>query len=246
MKFGLIGNQVSHSFSKEYFTEKFAGLGLHDFSYDLISIPEAQKIAKILRGEYFGLNVTKPYKSEVISFLNQIDTDALLIGAVNTLVRTDQYSWKGFNTDQMGFEQSLLTWVSVYDLPPKALILGSGGASRAVLHVLSGLGVEVRVVSRGDFGDLTYDQVTEEVIREHLLIINTTPLGMAPDPAGFPLIPYQSMTKKHWVYDLVYNPANTVFLTKSQQAGARVKNGLEMLYLQADYAWSIWKSYGKF
>lgn len=246
MKFGLIGDRVSHSFSKDYFSDKFSTLGLDNFTYDLVSVPKAEQIASILRSDYFGLNVTKPYKSEIIPFLNEIDKEALLIGAVNTLVRTGQFSWKGYNTDQIGFEQSLLTWICFYDLPVRALVLGSGGASMAVRHVLSGLGVKVSIVSRGAQGDFTYDQVTDKIIKEHQLIINTTPLGMAPENAGFPIIPYQAMTNKHWVYDLVYNPANTVFLTKSQQAGANVKNGLEMLYLQADYAWSIWKSYGKF
>lgn len=237
---------MSHSFSKDYFTAKFAASGLDNFSYELLSVPKIEHISDILRQDFFGLNVTKPYKSAVMQYLNQIDTDAFAIGAVNTLVRTDRFSWKGFNTDYIGFEQSLLTWVSIYDLPKKALILGSGGASKAVNHVLSGLGVEVGIVSSGDHGDYTYDNLTEDLVRSHHLIINTTPLGMVPKTAEYPPIPFNLLTSKHWVYDLVYNPANTLFLTLSQQAGARVKSGLEMLYLQADYAWSIWKSYGKF
>jgi shikimate dehydrogenase len=246
MKFGLIGDQVSHSFSKDYFSEKFANLGLDDFSYDLLSVPDAEAISEILKEDYFGLNVTKPYKSEIIPLLNEIDTDAFAIGAVNTLVRTGQYSWKGFNTDQMGFEQSLLTWLSIYDLPKKAMVLGSGGASKAVHFVLARLGVQVSLVSSGRHGDYAYEDLTDDIIQRHPLIINTTPLGMAPNTSSYPQIPYNALTSKHWVYDLVYNPANTVFLMKSKAAGACVKNGLEMLYLQADYAWSIWKSYVKF
>ncbi len=246
MKFGLIGEEVSLSFSKNYFDEKFGRSGLDDFSYDLISLPAAEEIPKILRLDYYGLNVTKPYKSAVIDFLNVIDPDAFDMGAVNTLVRVGAYSWKGYNTDCMGFEQSLLTWISVYDLPAKALVLGTGGASKAVVYVLARLGVQVSLVSSSGRGDFSYGDLTEEILADHHLIINTTPLGMEPNTSGSPNIPYAGLSSKHWVYDLVYNPANTVFLTESRLAGARAKNGLEMLYLQADYAWSIWNSYGKF
>ncbi len=246
MKFGLIGDKVSHSFSADYFKHKFDKLDLVSFSYKLIPVPSIADLSGVLRSDYFGLNITKPYKSAIIPYLNEIDTDAFKIGAVNTLVRTGKYSWKGFNTDHIGFEQSLMTWIAVYELPEKALILGSGGAAKAVAYVLSRLGVEGHIVSASGKGDFSYEELTDTVMQQHRLIINTTPLGMAPKPMECPAIPFTLLTNRHWVFDLVYNPTNTVFLARSQQEGAQVRNGLEMLYLQADYAWSIWKTYGKF
>jgi shikimate dehydrogenase len=194
----------------------------------------------------FGFNVTIPYKTAIIPYLNQLDRDAWTIGAVNTVVRTGAYSWKGYNTDACGFEQSLLRWMSQGRLPEKALLLGSGGASKAVAFVLHRLEVPYAVVSRDVTGDIRFGELTEEMIREHPLIINTTLLGMAPDTGTCPPIPYEGITADHWLYDLVYNPANTLFLTRGQQKGARIMNGLDMLHLQADHAWQIWKSYGKF
>jgi len=246
MKFGLIGYPLSHSFSKAYFTEKFHQLGLDQFTYDLLPIAHIEEVSTILRSDVFGLNVTIPYKQSVIQYINDIDPVALKIGAVNTLVRTGKYSWKGFNTDSIGFLRSLKDWIGVSQIPAKALILGSGGASRAVAAALSGLGIKYKVVSHSGSGDLGYHELTSGIMMDHLLIINTTPLGMYPDVDLYPSIPYQCLCTQHWVYDLIYNPANTLFLQKSQQTGARTKNGLDMLHLQADYAWSIWKNYGKF
>ena len=246
MRFGLIGRNVGHSFSKAYFEDKFATATLQDAAYDLISVPTNADLSEVLKAMYVGLNVTTPYKTSIMALLQEIDEEAARIGAVNTLARTNGNTWKGFNTDHIGFEQSLLTWLCIHDLPSKALVLGSGGAAKAVLYVLRRLGVTCHVVSSGGHGDFAYTELTQDIIRGHRLIVNTTPLGMAPQIKSYPEIPYDFLTNEHWVYDLVYNPPNTVFLTRSQQAGARVKNGLDMLHLQADYAWAIWKAYGKF
>jgi shikimate dehydrogenase len=246
MKFGLIGYPLSHSFSRDYFTNKFHQLGLAQFSYDLMPIAHIEEVSTILRSDIFGLNVTIPYKQSIIQYINDIDPVALSIGAVNTLVRTGQYSWKGFNTDCVGFLRSLKEWIGVSQIPAKALILGSGGASRAVAAALSGLGIKYKIVSRSGKGDLGYDDLTSAIMKDHLLIINTTPVGMYPDMEIYPAVPYEYLCAQHWVYDLIYNPGNTLFLQHSQQMGARVKNGLDMLHFQADCAWSIWKNYGKF
>jgi len=246
MKFGLIGYPLSHSFSKEYFTKKFEHLGLGDFTYGLYPIGTIEELPAILRSEVFGWNVTIPYKSSIISYLNDMDAQALKIGAVNTIVHTGQNSWKGFNTDTNGFKDSLVRWIGLKDIPAKALILGSGGSSKAVLYTLKMLGVKATVVSRMGNGDIAYTDLTQEWMADCQLIINTTPVGMLPDQFSCPDIPYQYLTTQHWVYDLIYNPSNTLFLRQSEQMGAKTKNGLEMLHLQADYAWDIWKNYGKF
>ncbi len=246
MKFGLIGYPLGHSFSQEYFTRKFEQLGLNDFTYDLYPTATIQELPAILRSDVFGWNVTIPYKSAIISYLNELDAQALKIGAVNTIVRTGLYSWKGFNTDTNGFRDSLVSWIGVKDIPARALVLGSGGSSKAVLYALNILGIKSTVVSRKGNGSLCYADLTKEIIADHTLIINTTPVGMSPNQYSCPDIPYQYLTAQHWVYDLIYNPANTLFLRQSEQMGAKTKNGLEMLHLQADYAWDIWKNYGKF
>lgn len=246
MKFGLIGYPLGHSFSKEYFTGKFEHLGLGDFAYELYPVATTEELPTILRSDVFGWNVTIPYKSAIINYLNELDAQALKIGAVNTIVRTGLNSWKGFNTDTRGFKDSLVNWIGMKDIPAKALVLGSGGSSKAVLYALKMLGIKSKVVSRNGNGHLSYADLTQDNMGDHLLIINTTPVGMSPDQFSCPDIPYQYLTTQHWVYDLIYNPANTLFLRQSEQMGAKTKNGLEMLHLQADYAWEIWKNYGRF
>lgn len=246
MKFGLIGYPLSHSFSKEYFTSKFASLGLGDFKYELYPLETIEEFPALLRSDVFGWNVTIPYKSAIITYLNDVDAQAMKIGAVNTIVRTGQNSWKGYNTDTRGFRDSLVSWIGKKDIPSRALVLGSGGSSKAVLFALRMLGVKSTVVSRNGNGYLAYADLTQAIIADHPLIINTTPVGMTPNTFSCPDIPYQYLSTQHWVYDLIYNPANTLFLRQSEQMGAKTKNGLEMLQLQADYAWDIWKKYGKF
>lgn len=246
MKFGLIGYPLSHSFSKVYFTSKFESLGVGDFIYELYPLETIEEFPALLRSDVFGWNVTIPYKSAIITYLNDVDAQAMKIGAVNTIVRTGQNSWKGYNTDTRGFRHSLVSWIGKKDIPSRALVLGSGGSSKAVLFALKQLGVKSTVVSRNGNGNLSYADLTRAIIAEHTLIINTTPVGMTPDTFSCPDIPYQYLSTQHWVYDLIYNPANTLFLRQSEQMGAKTKNGLEMLHLQADYAWDIWKNYGKF
>ena len=246
MKFGLIGYPLSHSFSKEYFTSKFESLGLGDFKYELYPLETIEEFPALLRSDVFGWNVTIPYKSAIITYLNDVDAQAMKIGAVNTIVRTGQNSWKGYNTDTRGFRDSLVSWIGKKDIPSRALVLGSGGSSKAVLFALKMLGVKSTVVSRNGNGYLAYADLTQAIIADHPLIINTTPVGMTPNTFSCPDIPYQYLSTQHWVYDLIYNPANTLFLRQSEQMGAKTKNGLEMLQLQADYAWDIWKKYGKF
>jgi len=246
MKFGLIGYPLGHSFSKTYFTAKFHDLGLTGYAYDNFPLSGIEEVLPLLHSDLTGLNVTLPYKQDIITYLNDIDREAFHIGAVNVLARTGQYSWKGFNTDASAFRESLVTWLGNCAMPMKALILGSGGAARAVSHALTGLGIHPSIVSRRGNGDYLYSQLSPGVFKDHLLIVNTTPLGMEPDIMSCPDIPYEQITSQHWLYDLVYNPGNTLFLTRGKQSGAKIKNGLEMLHLQAEHAWSIWKLYGKF
>lgn len=246
MKFGLIGNPLGHSFSKSYFTTKFQELNLSGFSYDNFPLTSIGEVGTLLKSDISGLNVTIPYKTEIIEYLNEIDREALQIGAVNTLARTGKYSWKGFNTDASAFRETLVAWIGTHPLPAQALILGRGGAAKAVSHALLKLGIKPFTVSRKGNGDFLYDELSEDILHTHLLIINTTPLGMEPAINTCPQIPFEHVTSHHWLYDLVYNPGNTLFLARGKQSGARTKNGLDMLHLQAEHAWSIWKLYGKF
>jgi shikimate dehydrogenase len=246
MKFGLIGYPLSHSFSQEYFTKKFQSLGLKDFTYESLPLTDIAEVVPLLQQDYTGFNVTIPYKEKIIPYLDELDPVSAAIKAVNTIVKTETGAWKGFNTDASGFEESLLQWFDSSSFPEKALVLGTGGASKAVRYILQRLGIEVSLVSRGFHAQYSYAELNNNVIKNHLLIINTTPVGMYPHVDQFPAIPYAALTPDHWLYDLIYNPANTLFLARGEQAGAMTKNGLEMLHLQADHAWAIWKSYGKF
>ncbi|MBK9981117.1 MAG: shikimate dehydrogenase [Saprospiraceae bacterium] len=246
MKFGLIGYPLTHSFSKSYFEEKFHSLGLVGFTYSNFSLGNIENIFSILHSDVFGLNVTIPYKSAVIYYLNDIDQTALKIGAVNTLVRTGLNSWKGFNTDVSGFRLSLQDYMKNSPIPERAIILGTGGAAKAVKFSLESIGIKSSFVSRESGSDYKYEDLTKDVIDSHLLIINATPVGTFPKADECPLIPYHLLTRNHWLFDLVYNPTNTLFLTRGAEMGAHTKNGLDMLHLQAEQAWIIWKSYGKF
>ncbi len=246
MKFGLIGYPLTHSFSKGYFEDKFKSLGLEGFSYENFPLTDIEEIGSLLHQDFLGFNVTIPYKQQVMQYLQAIDPDATAIGAVNTMVKDDDKTWKGFNTDFTGFKASLLLWFGSVSLPDRALVLGTGGASKAVVYALKQLEIGVSLVSRGFHGKYTYAELNRQIIEDHHLIINTTPVGMFPNIDQLPPIPYAALTPDHWLYDLVYNPGNTLFLTRGEQAGAMIKNGLDMLHLQADHAWAIWKSYGKF
>src|SRR5258706_904514 len=244
-KFGLIGSTLSHSFSKAYFDEKFFRDGLRDYRYDLYPLKSADELRGLLaeNPELCGLNVTIPYKEKVIEFLNAIDPVAKLIGAVNVIRIKDGWL-QGFNTDSDAFLESLEKW---FPRPKgaKALILGTGGSSKAVQEALKRLVIKFETVSRKkSLADHTYDSLEKNPapITGSNLIINTTPLGMTPDTNSMPRIDFELITPKHYVYDLIYNPARTQFLPKVEMRGAHVKNGLEMLHIQAEKAWAIWNN----
>lgn len=237
--FGLIGFPLSHSFSRQYFTDKFKEQGI-DAEYHNFEIDRPEKFHDI-RLQYpnlEGLNVTIPHKQTVIKYLDELDDAARQIGAVNTIaIEGDKCI--GYNTDVIGFEESLKPLLQPQH--KRALILGSGGASKAVSYVLHKLGIEFKIVSRSPgAGHIGYWLVMEELLQEHKLIINTTPLGMFPNMAVAPAISYKDLTPDHLLYDLVYNPEQTEFLKSGQAQGARTKNGLEMLHRQAEAAWEIW------
>ncbi|MFZ9387099.1 MAG: shikimate dehydrogenase family protein [Chitinophagaceae bacterium] len=241
--FGLIGYPLTHSFSEKYFARKFKQEGLENCSYSLFPIRSISEIETILRHNpgLEGLNVTIPYKSQVLEYLDSRAGIPEGLNACNCIrIRNGHLS--GFNTDFIAFRQSLEPLLG--PVKRKALVLGSGGAAAAVCFALGEMGIPFRIVSRnpGPGQNLAYDQLTEALIREHNLIINTTPLGMYPDTAAFPLIPYSFITGDHVLYDLVYNPEKTVFLRHGEEKGAVIKNGMEMLERQAEESWRIWNS----
>lgn len=240
--FALIGKNISYSFSRGYFTAKFSNLGLENHEYvnfDFQNLDEFTERLKTHKNNLRGMNVTIPYKQEIFNFLDEIDKEAKIIGAVNTIKITDAGKLIGFNTDVYGFKKSLQPLLKKHH--KKALILGTGGASKAVAYVLDELEIEYQFVSRAaKEGDLTYKELNKEIINSHLLIINCTPLGTHPAIDNAPEIPYNDITDKHLLYDLIYNPAETTFLKNGKKMGADIKNGLEMLEQQAEKAWEIW------
>ncbi len=244
-KFGLIGATVSHSFSKSYFDEKFFREGLRDYHYDLYPLVDIEGLKKLLEEnpELAGLNVTIPYKEQVIKFLSDIDADARSIGAVN-VIKIKNGKLTGFNTDSDAFYESLGKWIAGKNVS-NALILGTGGSSKAVQQALKKLSVSFELVSREKSkGQHTYESLEKDgtPISEANLIINTSPLGMSPNTSTYPPIDYELLTPNHYVYDLIYNPARTVFLQKAEMRNAHIKNGLEMLHIQAEKAWAIWNN----
>ena len=244
-KYGLIGATVSHSFSKSYFDEKFFREGLRDYHYDLYSLPVIDDLKKLLEEtpELEGLNVTIPYKEQVVKFLTEIDPEAKKIGAVN-VIKIKDGKLKGFNTDSDAFYETLEKWFP-RTKKSKALILGTGGSAKAVQQALKKLSIPYKTVSRDKTkADYTYEDLEKDgkIIGGVQLIINTTPLGMSPDTNSFPPINYEQLTPEHYVYDLIYNPARTLFLQKAEMRGSHIKNGLEMLHVQAEKAWAIWNN----
>ncbi len=240
--YGLIGYPLTHSFSKKYFTEKFEKHGSTDCRYENFSIASIDELKEILavKPDIVGLNVTIPYKESVISFLYEKTDVVNEIGACNC-IRIEGRRLKGFNTDTIGFEKTLATKLKPHH--KKALILGTGGAAKAVEFVLNKLGIHIKYVSRKpSIRHFSYEQVTPQVIKEYTLIINSTPLGMYPNIVQAPPIPYEALTSQHLLYDLIYNPAKTLFLQKGEQKGADIMNGLEMLVIQAEESWKIWNS----
>lgn len=243
--YGLIGKKLTHSFSADFFNKKFQREGINE-SYSLFPLKNVDELPDLLKmnPELKGLNVTIPYKQDVFKYLDNISKEAAQIGAVNVIKITKtegKTNLEGFNSDYIGFRDSLKPLLSP-DMT-KALVLGTGGASKAVRYVLNELGFKVTSVSRKPSNDhLSYNELTREIIERNLLIVNTTPLGMFPDIGSYPDIPYQYLSSNHLCYDLVYNPLVTRFMEKSQEYGAKVKNGLEMLELQALASWDIWNS----
>ena len=245
MKYGLIGYPLGHSFSRGYFNEKFKAEGI-DAEYLNFEIPTIDDFIEVVESnpDLKGLNVTIPYKEQVINYLDELAPDARQIGAVNVIQIIRQPKGKvklvGHNSDVIGFTQSIEPLLKPHH--HKALVLGTGGASKAVFHGLKSLGIEPTYVSRTPKGPsyLTYSQLTPEVRAEHTVIVNTTPLGMYPKTDTCPDIPYDLLTADHLLYDVVYNPDETLFMKRGQAQGATVKNGLEMLLLQAFAAWEIW------
>lgn len=240
--FGLIGYPLSHSFSKKYFTEKFEKEEITECCYDLFPIKTIDELLLLIRNnpELEGLNITIPYKKQVLSFLDASNIPDGL-DACNCINITDG-KLVGYNTDVNGFEKSLKPLLKSYH--KNALVLGNGGATAAVIFVLEKLGITFEIVSRKlhDGAVLTYKNINKKVMADNTLIINTTPLGMYPDTATCPDIPYESISNKHLLYDLVYNPDKTLFLQKGEEKGATIKNGEEMLILQAEESWRIWNS----
>ena len=231
--YGIIGNPLGHSYSEGYFTDKFIreGIAACYTPYPLVTIEEVDQLMK----ELDGFNVTYPFKEDILPYLNAIDPVASTIGAVNVVSHG-----KGYNTDWIGFRDSLRPILPA--TPTKALLLGTGGVSKAIQYALQDLGIAYTLVSRQlNHGRLLYEQLNEQVISEHTLIINCTPLGMAPYQDQKPAIPYHLLSEKHILYDCIYNPEKTLFLQEGEKQGCQIKNGLDMLRLQADEAWMIWE-----
>ena len=243
-KFGLIGFPLSHSFSRKFFTEKFANEGI-DAEYLNFEIPSITGVQHLIDShpDLEGFNITIPYKELIISYLDFIDHPASLIKAVNT-VKIDRsahhVSLSGYNTDIHGFQESVKPLLQKYH--HKALVLGTGGASKAVVRALDNLQIETILVSRNpeEKGEISYDDLDQDVMESYKIIVNTTPIGTFPNIEGCPAIPFEWITPKHLLFDLVYNPEVTEFLKQGKKRGATIKNGTEMLHLQALAAWEIW------
>lgn len=257
-KYGLIGFPLTHSFSKKYFTEKFEKEDIQDSSYELFELENLSDFPELIKAnpDLCGLNVTIPHKIGAVYYMNWMDDEAKKVKAINCIKVIQEsavaaafsgevgfvdqdFRLEGYNTDIHGFENSLKPLLKSQH--HRALVLGNGGASRAVRYVLKKLGIPFQVVSRRPKpSQLLYENVTPEIIKTYKLIINTTPLGTDPDVTAFPPIPYEAITDQHLLYDLIYNPEKTVFLQKGEAQGAEIKNGYEMLVLQAEKAWEIW------
>ena len=241
--FGLIGRSLSHSFSQAYFTQKFDRLQLPDCRYELFELAHPNEHPQLLahHPDLAGLNVTIPYKEQIWPYLTRVATSAALVGAVNVIEILPGGTLVGHNTDYLGFRDSLLRFYPHRGASGRALVLGTGGAAKAVSVALRELAIPHWLVSRDPLAaHLTYAELTPEVLAGHQLIINTTPLGTYPNVAECPPIPYAALTPTHYLFDLIYNPRETRFLQLGREAGAQVCNGFEMLERQAEAAWAIW------
>lgn len=238
--YGLIGKNISYSFSKSHFSKKFITENIENSSYNNFDLSSIENFADLFKtyNTIKGLNVTIPYKEEIIPYLDKLSSKATRIGAINTIRITKKGKLKGYNTDEYGFRKSLIPLLQKHH--KKALILGNGGASKAIAFSLKKLQIPYQFVSRKTDGNFNYESLTEAIIQEHQIIINCTPLGTHPNIEDCPSIPYRAITNKHLLYDLIYNPEETTFLKKGKQNGAITCNGLKMLELQANKSWQIW------
>ncbi|MDG1397517.1 MAG: shikimate dehydrogenase [Polaribacter sp.] len=240
--FGLLGKNIEYSFSRGYFSDKFQNLKLKKHKYVNFDLGDIKNFPLIIQQNenLKGFNVTIPYKEKVIPFLDKLDKTAKKIGAVNTVKLTKRGNLKGYNSDVVGFEKSIMPLLKNHH--KKALILGTGGASKAIAYALKRNDIKYIFVSRNPEGrkEISYDKLNEEIIKKYAIIINSTPLGTSPNVEKCPNIPYQYISEKHILFDLIYNPAITTFLSKGKAKGATIKNGLEMLELQAEESWRIW------
>ncbi len=241
--FALLGKNIAYSFSRGYFTQKFKDLELDNYQYvnfDMQNIEELPKTIEKNQGELLGMNVTIPYKQDVFQYLDELDVTAKEIGAVNTIKVCKGGALKGFNTDYYGFQKSIEPFIK--PTHKRALILGTGGASKAVAYALKELNIAYQFVSRRpkDASTISYQDLNVSILKSHTVIINCTPLGTHPNISDHPDIDYNQLTEEHLLYDLIYNPSETTFLKKGKAKHAAIKNGLEMLELQAEKAWDIW------
>lgn len=240
-RFGLLGRNISYSFSKGYFTDKFSKEHFEGCTYENFDIPEINYFTELRKNntDLNGLNVTIPYKEAILPFLDKLSKNATQIGAVNTIKFTKKGKLKGYNTDFYGFKKSLEPLLQPHH--KKALILGTGGASKGVAFALDQLEITYTFVSReAKENAIDYSLINATTFDNYQIIINCSPVGTSPNIDLFPLIPYEYFTEKHIAYDLIYNPAETQFLKKAKEQGAQIKNGLDMLIFQAEKAWNIW------
>lgn len=246
---GLIGYPLGHSFSQRYFTEKFAREGIANARYELFPLPDLSALPQLLRQhpDLRGFNVTIPHKQAILPHLHALDAAAQRIGAVNTVVVRPDGALHGYNTDYIGFRDALTAWTGAqmaHLQEGQALILGTGGSAQAVAYALQQLGIGCRFVSRQPAPpqQLTYEALKNPELWEEIsLVVNTTPLGMHPNTDTCPPLPFECLKEQHWVFDLVYNPAETLLLQRAKRQGAHTTNGLDMLYRQAEAAWAIWQ-----
>jgi shikimate dehydrogenase len=242
--YALIGYPLGHSFSKKYFTEKFEEMGISEtHEYKLLELPNIQELPQLLKNEpnLKGLNVTIPHKQAVMPFLDGLDASAEKVGAVNVIKFMEDGRLIGYNSDYYGFKTSLEDFLSEVNMSSiKALVLGNGGAGKAVVAALKDVGIDYKTVSRTKSEEnISYDEIPS-LIAEFQLIINCSPVGTYPKSDQCPDIPYESLTENYFLYDLVYNPLETLFLQKGKEQGSKTHNGLTMLHLQAEKAWEIW------
>ncbi|MFX0558314.1 shikimate dehydrogenase family protein [Maribacter sp. CXY002] len=241
-KFGLVGRNISYSFSRGYFAKKFEKLGLKGYSYENFDLSKIEEFKDVITkvDDLKGLNVTIPYKQDVIPYLDKLSDAAKKIGAVNT-IKISEKGLIGHNTDAYGFQKSIEPYLKKHH--NKALILGTGGASKAIAYVLDNLNIAYAFVSRtGKNNGYTYEELSKKVLQDHLVIINCTPIGTFPDIEAKPNLPYQHIVENHLLFDLIYNPEKTAFLKKGEEKGATILNGAKMLELQAEQAWKIWNT----